>query len=134
MSAAVGTEVVSALRLHQLNDDVPLDVGRAFVAAVEAEPQDGMGDGPVPAGVDVEALEQLPAPLEQRFHRVERKAPAEPAGPGEEIMPPALDRPPHVVRPVDVVAAVLTDGAELLDPDRKPKACHRSLRSRPRYT
>ena len=56
------------------------------VAGTEVEPHHGMGHGPVPPVVDVEALEQCLVALEQLLESIEEQALAETPGTGEEVV------------------------------------------------
>ena len=139
-------EVVEALRaglvtqLHsgapanavQLRSQVDMQVARALeVPLAEAKAHDGMTDGPVPALVGAQSLEECPIALEQLLQRVQEEALAEASRPRQKVMRPLLDKPQGKSGLVDITAAVLAELAERLDPYGQPAPDARETHARP---
>ena len=86
-------------------------------AAAEAQAQNGMANGPVPLGMDVQPREERLAALEYFLERIQQQALAEPPRAGEEEVRSLFDQPLDEGGLVDVVAPLLPNLAEGLDAD-----------------
>ena len=94
----------------QLRSQVDMQEARApDVPLAEAEAHDGMADGPVPALVGAQSLEECPTALEQLLQRVQEEALAEASRPRQKVMGPLLDKPHGKSGLVDITAVVLAE-------------------------
>ena len=112
-AAVAGSDAHPLLEVRELRRHLFAQIVRLLVvAAAEVQTHHRMADGPIPAAVDLQPLEQRLVALEQLLQRIHEQTLAEAPRARQEVVLAFPGQPLRVGGLVDVVPAALADLAE----------------------